>query len=1140
MSPEKFQRLMQLFQQALEVPEDQRSAFIDRACEGDAELVGELRALLGASPDQNARGGGGGGRIDPVVTGAGLAAFAAGSNPKSPGTLPPRPPATPVSSLSGNYRLMRVIGEGGMGIVYEAEQAFPRRRVAIKALKPGIGGASILRRFQNEAQVLARLQHPGIAQVYEAGAAEDSDDASASDDAFFVMEFVDGPPLNTYCESNALPTSQRLDLMLKVCDAVQHAHQRGIIHRDLKPANILVSATDHGPQPKVLDFGVARIEDVREQYTAVHTHIGQIIGTLAYMSPEQLVGSGGDADSSDIDVRADVYALGVILYQLLTGRLPLELANRPLPEVARIVRDEAPTRLSVINRTLRGDLEVIVFKALEKDRERRYASAAALAEDIRRFLSGQPILARRDSTAYVLSKLVRRHKLPVALAAIALGGIVAFGVIAAYQARANRLLAANLADELHQSRIERGRLTAATGNTSLSEDMLWQQWVRRPGDLTTQWALRELYARTPLFGAGPMMNGVPSRIAYAEAINAVVVTNVNGIIDLFTPALDRTIASIDTSSSGNSSTSALSPDGRFIIIGSTGGTIACWDLADQRQLFRIEGPKVLFQIIAFAPDGQAFFLATSTGEVAMLDARTGSRISTIARVNAPTAVLGIDDERIVVATRTGQIHVIDARRQSVIQVISCAPGSIATLALSSDGGTLLTMSDTGSLSVIDTRSWALTRRVEAGQGFRSIALADDDRQLFASGVDGIRIIDPRTMSPLATLLKEDAGSIALAPAERGIYTIGFGPTPRWLPARPNPVALDWASPDESVQDWILTAALSPDARRYATGTSRGVVRIWDVVSRTILAEHRAQGAVRTIAFDPSAERLYVGGQSNDIDVFDSSNLLKLNTFRAHETYTYDLAVLSGGDILSVGADNSIRRFTPEGTLVRERIVQEKPNTPGAIRLSVSPDQRIVAITGSSPSLWVGSTADFSTIYEKHAPFGFMRTRFSPDATLMATSGNFHSIEVRDARTFEVLRTFRGHDGPVVEVIFDASSSILFSGGIDSTIRVWDPRAGHNLATFSSPTRETSTIRPLPGGRSIITAGSDGIVRTWDFAVLDAAIARTMPYQLGRIPLRNPVPDADIPGVRAWSAAALQAAPAMFPGPDNPQNTPDPH
>ncbi|MBY0311983.1 MAG: protein kinase [Phycisphaerales bacterium] len=1140
MSPEKFQQLMQLFQRAIELPEDQRLAFIDRACEGDMELVAELRALIGASPAVNAAGGRGGSHANPVVTGAGLAAFAAGSDFRPSGALPPRQPITPVSTLSGNYRLMRVIGEGGMGIVYEAEQAFPRRRVAIKALKPGIGGASILRRFQNEAQVLARLQHPGIAQVYEAGAAEDADSASASDDAFFVMEFVDGLPLNTYCETNALPTSQRLDLMLKVCDAVQHAHQRGVIHRDLKPANILVASTDHGPQPKVLDFGVARLQDVREQYTTVHTHVGQIIGTLAYMSPEQLVGSGGGADSADIDIRADVYALGVILYQLLTGRLPLELANRPLPEVARIVRDETPTRLSVINRTLRGDLEVIVSKSLEKDRERRYSSAAALAEDIRRFLSGQPILARRDSTAYVLSKLVRRHKLPVALATISLCGIVAFGVIAAYQARANRLLAANLADELHQSRIERGRLTAATGNTALSEDMLWQQWVRRPGDSTTKWALRELYARTPLFAAGPMMDGVPNRIAYSGAVNAVVVSKVNGAIDLLTPALDRTIASIDTKLSGTLAASAVSPDGRAIVIGSAGGTLACWDLAAQQQVFRVDGPKLLYQIIAFAPDGRSFFLAGSTGDVTVHDARSGSPLLIAANVSSPTAVLGVDHQVAVVGTRLGQLHVIDIVRQRVERVLSCAPGAIANLALSSDGGTLLVISDSGSLSVIDTRSWMLTRRIEVGDGFRALALADEDQKLFVSGSAGIRIIDPRSMSRLATLTNEDAGAIAIAPAGRGIYTLGFGPSPRWLPAHQNPLAIEWTSAAEAGQDWILAAALSPDARRYATGTSRGVLSIWDLATRTIVAQHRGKGAVRTIAFDPATERLYVGGQSNDIEVFDASTLKPLSAFRAHDTYTFDLAVLSGGDIISVGADSHIRRFSSDGTLVRERLVQEKPNTTGAIRLGISPDQRIVAISGSSPSLWVGSTADFSTIYEKRAPFGFMRTRFSPDGTLMATSGNFHSIEVRDTRTFEVLRTFRGHEGPVVEVIFDASSSILFSGGIDSTIRVWDPRAGHNLATFSSPTRETSTIRPLPDGRSIITAGSDGIVRTWDFALLDAAIARTMPYQLGRIPLRNPVPDADIPGVRAWSAAALQASPALIPGPDNPQNDPDPH
>src|SRR5215468_3470847 len=256
------------------------------------------------------------------------------------------PPARHIPSRIGRYSILRILGEGGMGTVYEAEQESPKRAVALKVIRAGHVSPEMLRRFEHESAVLGRLQHPGIAQVYEAGTVQDERGHSVP---FFAMEFIRGVPLTDFAEKWKLGTGQRLDLIARICDAVYHAHQKGIIHRDLKPGNILV---DESGQPRILDFGVARATDSDIQQATLQTDIGQLIGTVPYMSPEQVGG-----DPGELDTRSDVYALGVIAYELLAGRLPYDLKRRAIHEAARVIREEEPTRLSVVNRTLRGDVE---------------------------------------------------------------------------------------------------------------------------------------------------------------------------------------------------------------------------------------------------------------------------------------------------------------------------------------------------------------------------------------------------------------------------------------------------------------------------------------------------------------------------------------------------------------------------------------------------------------------------------------------------------------------------------------------------------------------------------------------------------------------------------------------------------------
>jgi eukaryotic-like serine/threonine-protein kinase len=410
---ERWRQIEQLYHSALEREESRRAAFLEQACGGDESLRREVESLLAQVDDTESF------LETPALD---LAARDLATSPK-PGTFS-HPEAI------GRYHIVRVLGEGGMGTVYEAVQEEPRRVVALKVIKLGLATPDRLRRFRQESQALARLQHPGIAQIYESSTA----DTGLGPQPFFAMEFIRGLPLNKYAEVHQLDTRQKLALMVKICEAVHHAHQRGLIHRDLKPGNILVDETG---QPKILDFGVARIIEADPQESdsqPTMTGLGQLVGTLAYMSPEQVLG-----DPLEVDTRSDVYALGVILYELLAGRLPYQVNPRQLTEAVHTIREEEPASLSSIGRDYRGDIETLVRKALEKDKTRRFTSAADLGADILRHLHDEPIMARPPSAVYQLRKFARRHRgLMAGMAAVLVVLLAGVAVSAWMAVRASR------------------------------------------------------------------------------------------------------------------------------------------------------------------------------------------------------------------------------------------------------------------------------------------------------------------------------------------------------------------------------------------------------------------------------------------------------------------------------------------------------------------------------------------------------------------------------------------------------------------------------------------------------------------------------------------------------------------------------
>ncbi|MBU0637754.1 MAG: serine/threonine-protein kinase [Planctomycetes bacterium] len=431
-----------MFADVCQLPSTEWAAYLEQVCRDDVALRREVAALLEhddktlpVKPRVSAADMLRGDLLDArAIDDSSAGAALAGASD----TIPER---------IGRYRIIRRIGVGGMGVVFEGEQDNPRRTIALKVIRPGFVSEQLLRRFATEAHILGRLHHPGIAQVYEAGTAPvDLGGSRTFEQPFFAMEFIRGRPLDQVSDDQAFSIRQRLDLFVKICDAVQHAHQKGVIHRDLKPGNILV---DDIGQPKILDFGVARVTNADVQVTTLHTNVGQLIDTIPYMSPEQIAG-----DSRELDTRSDVYALGVLLYRLLSGRLPHDLRGKAIPEAARTITEDDPTPLSAFNRVFRGDLDTIVSKALEKDRDRRYQSAVELGTDVRRYLSDQPIVAHPPTTLYQLRKFARRNKALVGGITIAFVTLlVATGVTTWQAIRATRQRdRAQAAEQLAQQR----------------------------------------------------------------------------------------------------------------------------------------------------------------------------------------------------------------------------------------------------------------------------------------------------------------------------------------------------------------------------------------------------------------------------------------------------------------------------------------------------------------------------------------------------------------------------------------------------------------------------------------------------------------------------------------------------------------
>lgn len=886
MTPERFQIIRDLFDQAADLPESQRGPFLDGACGSDADLRRQVDRLLG--------------RLDGFVPSVDASAvptvISRAWSQSSPAPIPAR---------IGQYRVLTPIGQGGMGNVYQAQQENPARFVALKIMRLDTASPETLRRFLHEADVLARLRHPGIACIFESGLADTPDGRRP----FIAMELIRGLSLIAHATSASLDLPARVALFIRVCDAVEHAHQAGVVHRDLKPANILV---DQDGQPKIVDFGVAAADSpAAPQRPTMHTRAGQVIGTLSYMSPEQIVGQSGAASA-----RSDVYSLGVVLFELLTGRLPLDLRERPLPETARIVRDEDPSRLSTIDARLRGDLDTVVAKCLEKDPLRRYASAGSLGDDLRRFLADEPILARPPSTSYQARKFIRRHKeLVLGISAaflMLLGGIIATTVLAVRAERLRSVAERNEAAARWES--YRNAISAADRAIQVNDAVnavrvLDAAPVEHRG---WEWSYLKSISDQSLLAIQAhtgRITGLGVDLDRGVAFS----TGDDGDLkcwDLHTRAARWVVPAHPR---GGSVALILAHQPDVLITQGADGAIAAWSPQTGQPLWSMPAgragrlhPQSLFR------DQQRIAVAIES-RVAFLDVPTGKELSAFPLPLPGGGKAAVDShaQRLAVDLR-GQVVVFDLATGAELYRVPSLPFAWAGRSVnqhstdrpptSTDPGSSAHTSN-NTTDAVDLREnlWILSSGTRELVG-NSLAVSHPPKPL--AKIENVATLIPMTTRERLVGVGGPGGVFVAEPAGPRADNTTRGPAGRAAPpAPPGPATSPGATASLSVlplrgpTESITAAALAPGQERIATGDHDGVIRLWTTDPRGLnFSVDASNDIILGGVASPDGSRLATAGWGS-VKLWDTATGYELATAVPMRREVHGLAFDSSGQRL---------------------------------------------------------------------------------------------------------------------------------------------------------------------------------------------------------------------------------------------------
>jgi WD40 repeat protein/serine/threonine protein kinase len=850
-----FDKLRAVFDAAVErhTPE-QWDAYLDEACAGDLELRSQAALLLEAHAE-------GQGPLDRKVFGGGWTG-PCDAMTECPGTL------------IGPYKLLEQIGEGGFGVVYMAEQQHPvRRKVALKVIKPGMDSKQVIARFEAERQALALMDHPHLAKVLDAGTTDRGR-------PYFVMELIRGIPITQFCDGNQRTPRERLELFVTVCQAVQHAHQRGIIHRDLKPNNVLVTLQDDGtPLVKVIDFGIAKaLGQERLTDKTLFTAFAQMLGTPLYMSPEQ-----AEMYGQDTDTRTDIYALGVLLYELLTGTTPFDkerLKKASYEEIRRILRGEEPakpsTRISTLGQAattasanrksepkrlsqlFRGELDWIVMKALEKDRNRRYESASALAADVQRYLNDEPVQACPPSAVYRFRKFARRNKLALTTATVVAGAVLlaVAGLAASAVLVLREKAQTDAAKEQLQQALQQERQNSYYQRIALAE--------------------RESSANN-LRGVEQLLDACPADLRGWEW-RYLKRRRLEGL-----PPLEHRAAVFSA---------AFSPDERWIASGSQDGMVTIWDATTGRELPSFQAHKNHVRCVTFSPDGRRLATASwdRTAKVWEFDPHQGQIKNSLPRVLEHQAEVSR-----VAFSPDGQ-HFASAADDKIVRVWDAATGDlIFTLPGHATGP--------AALAVPGLKGGFPCLTFSPHGQFIASASGDSTLQIWdATTGQEVRTLPGHRAPVWSVTFSRDGKQLASAASD--LNTRADGEIKVW-DAQTAQEIFTFSGHVNKVSD----VAFTPDGRRLASAGFDGNVKLWDLATgQDALTLRGHQGAVRSVAFSRDGNRLVSASHDHTVRVWNATPLdpeerQEFATLRGHDGGVRGVAFSPDGQRLASVADD---------------------------------------------------------------------------------------------------------------------------------------------------------------------------------------------------------------------------------------------
>ncbi|MGK0186274.1 MAG: WD40 repeat protein/serine/threonine protein kinase [Verrucomicrobiales bacterium] len=1112
MNNEQQDREEEIFLRALEMaPGKERAAWLEEACAGDSDLRLGVEQLFKAHDEP-----------------ASLL-----RDTESPSAIPGRPSANAerVGMTVGHYKLLEQLGEGGFGSVWAAEQKKPvRRRVALKFIKLGMDTKQVVARFEAERQALAMMNHPNIAKVLDAGTTNEGR-------LYFVMELVKGIPITEYCDQENLGVRSRLELFIKICQAIQHAHQKGIIHRDIKPSNILVTLHDGVPAPKVIDFGIAKATEGRLTDNTVYTQLNQFIGTPAYMSPEQAEMSG-----LDIDTRSDIYSLGVLLYELLAGSTPFDAKKlmasgidamrktirekepqRPSTKLATLQGDELTTaakRRSVesskLPNLLKGDIDWIVMKCLEKDRDRRYETANGLAADLKRHLNSEPVLARSPSPTYKLRKFIRRNRRSV-MAAAALVLVLCLGLagtsLGLVRTRAEALRARLAENAAMQDR--------DSANTARQQADQARRDERR---LNFQMAFDRGLALCDQGNVGSGMLWLTRALELAPPGEAAMQRVIRANLTAWRRELN-TLQAIYPHELGVD-TGTISPDGMLVLTGAIDGVVQLWDRRTGKA--RIVGRHhAEVHDAVFSPDGDTFLTASVDKTARLWDTKSGHVLREFPHDSGVWSALFTRDGRIITSSSGGEIQVWDRDTEKPIDAWrDTTHGSVHDLGLSPDGKQLLGACDDGFVLLWDLQTQQVIARFVGHTGRvptavfvgpKRIASADTDGNVFLwtwpqgdAPVNGQRIGDPwqhrggvhrvrvsangdqlltASYDNTAQLLDSQTGKPIGVPFEHqgGLKDVAFSKDGTILTACEDDGAREWRPAPGSLRGRPFANDAGTEQALYTPDAKYLLIRKDKTASiRKALTGERVGmpleriGGVHGFAISPDESKVMTGTASGKVQFWQTASGLPFGEPFQHRGGAWAVAISSDGErAVSGGLDGDVTLWNVR-TGRPLRTLPTLGNTP--IRgVAFSPEGSRIAVANADKLAWIVGTAvgDVPRKLEGHHG-SVMTVAFSHDGKRVATGSWDKTVVIWDAETGLAVSKPMRHGGPFwYAVSFSGDGRTIVAGCDDRTARIWDidtarpigPRLPHDAALRTAVFTEDDS--------QIITGTSAGTTYNWD-------------------------------------------------------------